>query len=127
MVKKILFGAVVSCCLTLAGVAFAGYDILAEVTITDGQAVGILTDVSDSADGQQYIYCGTLSWGDGSPTGLCAARDIDGEFRSCTTTEPDHISTIQSLSSSSYLMFRWDVDAPGACTLIYVINGSSMM
>ncbi len=125
--KRIPIAMAIAACLALTSVAYAGYDLTVEVFINEGYARGGLTDVSDSADNTQFIYCATASWGAGHQLGVCAARDALGEFHSCRTDDPEQIRVIQSVSDASYVTFQWDTDDPNICTYVSVTNGSQFM
>jgi hypothetical protein len=43
--------------------------------------------------------------------------------RSCSTTDPNHLATIRSLSSDSYLIFFWNTS--GVCTSVQVQTSST--
>jgi len=75
-----------------------------------------------TADDVQYIYCRAFSQ-PGSPTqGYCYARDKSWIGAYCTTTDPEMVDTIRSVTSSAFLSFGWS--DTGACAFLSVTNGS---
>jgi hypothetical protein len=111
--------------------AHAGVHTVAEVAIVydaAGTAVvganGALSSAYQSADGNQLIGCG------GSTTMWCQAHDarpnapglLNSAF--CTTSNPDLIAQIRSISPMSYISFSLN-PTTGECTRIYVSHNSS--
>jgi hypothetical protein len=99
--------------------AFAGHLSGQSVVISDGQrlANGDLGFVHNSSDRVQYIGCQL-----GTGFGYCYAMNKAGINRTCFTFDPAMISTLRSLKSDSYLVFKWNDS--GACTNVSVLNGS---
>lgn len=88
-------------------------------------AAGALSTAYQSADDNQLIGCG------GSTTSMwCQAHDarpdepglLNGAW--CSTTDPELIAQIRSVSPESYIRFYLD-PATGQCTSIYVSHNSS--
>jgi len=112
------------------GIASAGLRQLQPVTIqidSANQIVGAsgnLADAYNSADTNQYIGCG------GSATaGWCQAHDAtptaDGTLNLafCTTTDPQLIAHIRSISSDAFIAFSVD-PATGLCRSLSVSHNS---
>jgi hypothetical protein len=97
------------------------YDALG-TTVTG--ATGALTSAYESADPNQLIGCG------GSTTMWCQAHDERPDAPGllnravCTTSNPDLIAQIRSISPESYISFSLN-PATGECTRIYVSHNSS--
>lgn len=113
-------------------VAHAGRRTTVDVTITldaAGTTVigasGALSTAYQSADDQQLIGCG------GATTSMwCQAHDARPDATGllntafCTTTNPDLMAQIRSISPESYVSFSSD-PSTGQCTRIYVSHNSS--
>ncbi len=53
---------------------------------------------------------------------FCSAEDYSGERGSCFTTNPDFARAVQSINSTSHVIFSWD--AGGQCTFVQVEQSS---
>lgn len=110
--------------LMFGGTAVAGEKLVKEVTINQVSrwAFGSLGGVRNSYDTTQVLACEISARGD-SINGLCTATDANGATAFCTTTKPNMLEAIKSISDTSYVLFEWD--AMLNCTAISVRNGSS--
>ncbi len=87
-------------------------------------ASGALSSAYESADTNQLIGCG------GSTTMWCQAHDARPDQpgllngANCSTSNPDLIAQIRSISPESYISFNLN-PATGECTRIYVSHNSS--
>lgn len=113
-------------------VAHAGKRTTTDVAITYDEAgttvlgaSGALSTAYLSADDYQLIGCG------GSATSMwCQAHDARPDAPGllnkafCTTTNPDLMAQIRSISPESYLSFSLD-PATGLCTRLYVSHNST--
>jgi hypothetical protein len=99
--------------------AYAGTHTMFQVTINDPAmfANGDVSFVHNTPDVVQYLYC--ESQGNNA---FCAARNLAGLVRTCSTANPAHLAAIHSIGTDSYLLFRWN--AAGQCTAVSVRNGS---
>ena len=95
------------------------------VNTTTGVFSGSAGTARNSADANQYVYCG-LAAGPGILIGLCAAHDASATTQTvtCTTTNSDIIGPIRAMSSDSYVRVTWDPSS-GSCTSVSVTNGSN--
>ncbi len=111
--------------LGLAGAALAGQQVFnaVEVSTTNSYARGTMADARHSADSQQLIGC-TVSASVGYSYVLCEARDANGVYKSCSTSDVSMVAAAQAIGTDSYVYFRWN--ASGACTTVYVSNLSSI-
>ncbi|HEY4104796.1 MAG TPA: hypothetical protein VGM44_12935 [Polyangiaceae bacterium] len=134
-------------CMTSWRLAHAGikgsYPVI--VNTTARHAEGSLGSARNSSDSTQYLYCAIdYSLIGGVATLICGARDSSGNTVSCTYSTSDlqllatlnppgaaTFSTFQdnvmlaqmaSMSSDSYVSF--DASSSGACTHVYIENGS---
>ena len=103
----------------LCPAAFAGDQSAQNVVIISAAsaALGDVGHVHNSPDDVQYIGCEISG-----SSGTCHARDKSGQTRSCTTTNATHLNTILSVTSDSYIYFRWNSE--GLCAAVKVENGS---
>jgi len=104
----------------LAATASAGLRWAYPVFISDSSryAVGTLSDARASADSVQYIGC----YHNSSNNASCYATNASGLSRSCSTSNPAHLTVIRSIGAESYVYFQWNTD--GTCNYILVDNGS---
>lgn len=98
--------------------AQAGFKIVLPVFLGNGYFQGAYGSVRNSADNAQYLFC----WDFGG-SGQCGARDAQGVTRSCSTTNPVHLSTIRGMDDTSFI--RVYHDATGACTRIQSLTYSA--
>jgi len=98
---------------------YAGTHTMFQVTINAAAmvATGDVSFVHNTPDVIQYLYCESQG-----TNAFCAARDLAGLVRSCSTANPAHLAAIHSIGTDSYLLFRWN--AAGQCTSVTVRNGS---
>ena len=115
----------IRCALAIAGVllgstaALAGLRTSNQVVIVDDKsyAIGDLSATSNTSDRTQVLGCS-------SEIGfaVCYATDSTGRSRGCTTSDPEILAVMRSLSGDSTLVFYWDTS--GHCTQVYVENSS---
>lgn len=105
----------------LAGLNYGAYDIT--VNPTGKAAGGGINMARRTADSVQYIVCGASSFTGSTTQGSCYARDKTYASGFCSTTDPQMIDTIRSITPSAYISFGWN--DTGACTFVSVSNGSS--
>jgi len=105
----------------VAGFNYGAYDIT--VNPTGKAAGGGINMARRTADSVQYIVCGASSFTGGTTQGSCYARDKTYASGFCSTTDPQMIDTIRSITPSAYISFGWN--DTGACTFVSVSNGSS--
>lgn len=70
---------------------------------SQGDASGTLVDARGSADNIQIIGCSIVAGG----IGWCYARNSAGVSGSCSTTDPDLLAAIRSVTDESYISFNW--------------------
>lgn len=106
----------------VAASVLAGTKSNTEVVINDtiGRASGSLSSARASDDGLQFIFCELTSGGNMQ----CRARNSAGELRTCTTSNPDFIKTVQMINAASYVVFSWE---GSTCTSMTVRSGSNYM
>jgi hypothetical protein len=108
-----------------APAAWAGYKQVNTVYVdtTNRSGEGALGSVRNSADTTQLVGCWISASNTGSLTGYCYARNASGVSGNCTTSSPELISQIRTISGDTYIRFYWDT--AGTCTSIFVSNFSS--
>jgi hypothetical protein len=102
-----------------SGTAAAGQRLVLPVNINDTSryANGTIADARGSADSQQWLGCLY-----NTSIGICYAANATGVSRSCSTSNPDLLNIIRSLTPESYIYFQWNTD--GTCNYILVENSS---
>ncbi|XXF74908.1 hypothetical protein P2318_17695 [Myxococcaceae bacterium GXIMD 01537] len=103
-------------------VSMAGTKYVVDVQIDGSRAYGSIGFARNTADSVQSIGCAT-SFGGGSSSGQCNARNAAGHSVSCFTTNPQAIAVMQSINDSSWVYFSWD--ASGQCVNVQVENAST--
>jgi hypothetical protein len=103
------------CMVFVTGSALAGFKTGQQVVIGSGFANGDLGYVHNTPDANQYIGCYLYAYPN-QLSGGCYARDVNGTYGSCYTSNANMISVISSLKSDGYLLFYWD--ANNNCTFI---------
>jgi hypothetical protein len=85
--------------------------------MTNRTASGDMLTVRNSLNPLEFIGCGVrhlsgLTWG------FCQAgiSEVEGEFFTCYTEDPNLLEAIKALDDFSWITFRWDVD--GNCAYI---------
>lgn len=118
--NKILIALLLSLTLLVAFVsaAQAGFQGVYPVVLGTNVFQGSFGSARNSADNVQYLYC----WDFGA-SGQCGARDVQGQFRSCSTNDPVHISTIRGMDDTSYIRVYFDTS--GVCTRIQSLTYSA--
>ncbi len=99
-------------CAVLAGAKYSN-----PVVYYGNSFQGSFGSARSSADNIQYLYCLRQS-----TAATCWARDASGQSRSCTTTDPAHLTMIDSLGSSSNLYAAYNSD--GSCRILLHKVGS---
>jgi hypothetical protein len=99
--------------------AVAGMKSAADVVISDtyGWAYGDAGHVYGTGDRTQDIGCEVSG-----TSGYCSAHDLNGVYRSCSSSEDRWLRTMASVKGDSYVVFYWD--ANGHCTYVGVQNDS---
>lgn len=99
--------------------ALAGLKINTVVTVNTISrfASGALASARSSADVVQFIGC-SVTDSAGAAFVTCSARSSTGAFAACTSTDVGKVSAASSISSDSFVSFRYD--ATGACTFLSV-------
>jgi len=103
----------VSCLVAgICGVALAGARSDLSVSIDDNakMAMGQLGSTFNTNNTVEYIGCNSTT-----NTATCVARNAAGLNRSCTTTDPETIAIIRSLTSDAVLRFQWETN--GTCRI----------
>ncbi|MFY0527049.1 hypothetical protein ACN28I_29215 [Archangium gephyra] len=108
-----------------APAAWAGTQEVANVVVLTSMrlAEGSLGSARNSPDSQQMLGCRIVVNSYGAPTGYCAARNASGVSGNCTTTDPEHIAQIRSISDDSFIAFSWNTS--GTCTSFHISNFST--
>lgn len=86
-------------------------------------ASGSLGTARNVATTYSMVGCWVNASSTGSPNGYCAARNSAAVTGVCTTTSPELIEQIRTISGDSFIRFYWDES--GYCTSILVSNYSS--
>ena len=118
--KKTLSRLVIAALLASPLVAVAGYKgkWFVGIDTVHRHATGAIGSARNSLDSVQYIGCGVTS-SVGSPrSGICIARDQNGNMASCWSEDPGVLEALTSLSTDSYVEFHWD--DLGSCTTIHL-------
>ena len=117
--KTTAFAISAAIALGIGASAYAGTHTMIPVTINAAAMVanGDVSFVHNTPDVSQYLYCESQG-----ANAFCAARDLAGLVRTCSTANPAHLAAIHSIGTDSYLLFRWN--AAGQCTAVTVRNGS---
>lgn len=145
---KITMRAVVACGLVfgaaglVATAARAGMKSAYEVSIVGilmapnnqqaTQASGSVGSTRASADGTQYIGCGTkVDQNNASVLGTCWAKDASGYRVECTIWSSglgiEYINQMRAIGPQSYIEFTYaGLGTSGQCTSLYVENGSNI-
>jgi hypothetical protein len=84
---------------------------------------GSLGSVRNSSDGTQYIQCVTAQNTTGWVYGTCYAVDANGTSASCWTNNSALVQQMNAIGGDSSATVYFDADS-GACTYVYVQNGS---
>ncbi len=106
---------------TTATLAGAKYD--APVTFGTNSASGSLGHVRHTPTTRDRIGCTLYSYGSGT-VAHCFAVDDGGFWKTCTTSNPDHVAVARSLTDSSYMTFRV-APSTGQCDYIMIVNDSA--
>lgn len=105
--------------------AWGGLKYFTEVFVGPISSGGHLVAARYSADADQFIGC-FLEYPTTSPTNgyaHCNAREKNGEFSVCFTTDPRMTKAIRAITDSSYISY--DVNSSGSCTALQIHNFSS--
>lgn len=110
-----------------SGLVMAGMRFTSEVYVNETyrSASGSMTDARGSADTKQFIGCYHYYDTAGGSTpliGFCHASNPVGLTRSCSTTNPNIVQSIRSISAESNIGFSWNTD--GTCRYVMVTNNS---
>lgn len=113
------------CTLAIAGAllastaALAGLRTSMQVVIVDDRSyvIGDLSATSNTSDTTQSLGCYNEPG-----LGICYATDSSGRSRGCSTSDPEILAAMRSLSGDSSLVFYWDTS--GNCQYVYVENSS---
>jgi len=110
----------------VSAVASAGLYQPRPVTLdfTNRFADGDMLTARDSLNPGDFIGCGIRAQS-GFAWGFCQAghSQVEGDFFTCYTEDPEMLDAIKALDDFSYILFRWDVD--GNCT--YVGNSTQSL
>jgi hypothetical protein len=109
---------------TVTSMAFAGYHVVLEVSITSNGASGTMSAARFSSDGVQYIGCETRV-SSGYLEIFCHARDEEKHYISCSTNDPAFLPVVSSISSESFISFTVEDDKK--CKEIQVTNASYLI
>ena len=127
--RFVIWAAAIAACaglVTIAGKTRAGLKTSQAVVIvttpTTRLANADLGFAHNTANNVEQISC-TVSTNTSSASVSCFARNSEGLTVSCLSTDPDLVAAARSLSSDSYLIFRWNDE--GQCTNITVRQGSA--
>ena len=112
-------GALMASTAAWAGLKASG---LVRINTVTRNANGSYGSARASADQDQYISCSVVAHSSGSSQVICEANDVNNTFAACTTSVPAMVAAVSSQSGDSFISFNWD--ASGACTTIYITNGS---
>ncbi|HTJ42426.1 MAG TPA: hypothetical protein VL463_10050 [Kofleriaceae bacterium] len=123
MKKNALRGLALSL-VTLAAIpAYAGSKVSYRVNVTTAWAEGTLSAVRAAPDSMQQIECQVTAFPGYAPGGYCFARDAAGTTRSCWTSDPGMIATIESIQGDSYVFFQFNTTS--TCTALTVRQSSA--
>ncbi|MGO1068799.1 hypothetical protein [Lysobacter sp. CA199] len=112
--------------LLLSAAAQAGTVTNPSVIVSDVYATGSLAAARNSPDATQYIECTSEANSVSSQVvAQCMARDSAGARLECSSTDPNIIAVVQSISSSSYLSIT--TDGRGKCLHVLVANSSRFL
>jgi hypothetical protein len=108
----------------VATAAWAGQQVTYLVTVDTGtqEAYGAIGAAHNSADPIQFIGCATYTYASGFEFAYCSARDENGAFASCQSTDPRFLAVARGVNNASLVRFSWD--ASGNCTQMIVNNSS---
>ena len=103
--------------------AFAGLTATYPVTIdmTNRTATGSAGSARNSGDNFQYLYCGLVA-NTTTVEARCYAQNATQVNTFCTSLSSSIVSTIRTMSSDSYVNFKWDTS--NHCTQVQVMTGS---
>lgn len=133
MSRKSLLAAVAAAALTplaaLAGLV-GNYPVKIQTPPGAPSAVtvtGSIASARNSPDSRQYIGCMiAYNAASGKYEGSCHAMDANGNFASCSTTDPKHLAVIAAIGPESFI--QWYAPASTSsgvpCTTIIVNNAS---
>ena len=125
MNKTSTLAALVLCLAPSLGSAGLFLNAPVSIDVKGATARGSLTNARISTNSIEYMNCYVTTYSRTSTfttSGHCTARDAAGVFAQCTTTEPELIKAIQSITPASDVRFGWDTGL--LCTQIFVRNAS---
>jgi hypothetical protein len=92
---------------------------------TGGRAMGSLSSARFSDDNTQYIGCAIRVTSGTSPAqAVCFARDEQGDYLSCSSTDYDHRQAMYGISDYSWINFSVAADGR-TCSWIEVNTKST--
>ena len=89
-------------------------------------ATGSVRDARNSGDTQQYIGCSLDASTGGNVSIACMAKDSNGQFAYCSSSDPLHVRAVQSINSASYIEFIW-LYGTTECWGVLTITGSGFL
>ena len=125
--KKTMIAILFLASLFVGNAAFAGSVSNVQVYVYSSssysRASGAIPAARFSNDSTQYIQC-SLN-GTGSRTNVfCNARDRNGQYVSCSSTNATHIEALGAMTESSYLYFNKNGTGSSTCSTVKVYNSS---
>jgi len=121
---KFIGAAVLVAVATVATWAAAGATYYANVSVdlAARNARGTFLTARKSANNEEAIQCNVKGFSSGSTAVECWAKDPQGEYLSCTSSNEAFVKALGAVVSYGYLYYT--VDAAGNCTSIIVSSGS---
>lgn len=105
---------------TRAGSVSHGGVSIFQYSSTETHVNGSMVGARYSADSRQYIGCSLTS----APYVQCAAQDSANNFAYCYSYDAGHIDTVQKMTDSSLIAFRFN-RTNSTCVMIDINNNSS--
>jgi hypothetical protein len=103
--------------------AWAGQQLLPQVTVGPSSASGSMVGARYSSDSQQYIGC--VFYQETLTSGFvrCSARDKTGRSFSCSSYDPRWATVVKTIADSAVISFEGNDG--GSCTSLVIENHSS--
>lgn len=92
---------------------------------TPVNASGTLTGARYSADSQQFISCSVESYYGPNLLILCSARNLLGQYLSCSSTDQRLADAVKAMTDSSFISFT--VGVYNTCTDLEITNASHQL
>lgn len=121
---KLIGAAVLVALGTVATWATAGASYYANVAVDPAtrMASGTFLTARRSAGNQEAIQCNVRGFSSGSSSVECWARDPDGDYMICSSSNEAIVKAAAAVVSYGYMWFQ--ANAAGTCTTLSVSSGS---